>query len=75
MDPIELRIPQYQTSFQIRETLDGRTKLDTDKYETPEGREAETDLMIRSFNREESMSVKSPCILRTHQGIEGATGA
>ena len=60
MDPIALGIPQYHDIIPRKDARDLRTirqKLDTDKYETPEGWEADMDLMIRNaihFNGEES---------------------
>ena len=60
VDPIALGIPQYHDIIPRKDARDLRTirqKLDADKYETPEGWEADMDLMIRNaihFNGEES---------------------
>ena len=60
VDPIALGIPQYHEIIPRKDARDLRTirqKLDADKYETPEGWEADMDLMIRNaihFNGEES---------------------
>jgi transcription initiation factor TFIID subunit 2 len=60
VDPIALGIPQYHDIIPRKDARDLRTirqRLDTDKYETPEGWEADMDLMIRNaihFNGEES---------------------
>src|SRR5260370_37139013 len=60
VDPIALGIPQYHEIIPRRDARDLRTirqKLDADKYETPEGWEADIELMIRNaihFNGEES---------------------
>src|SRR5882757_1747197 len=60
VDPIALGIPQYHEIIPRKDARDLRTirqKLDADKYETPEGWEADIDLMIRNaihFNGEES---------------------
>jgi len=60
VDPIALGIPQYYDIIPRKDARDLKTirqKLDTDKYETPEGWEADIDLMIRNaihFNGEES---------------------
>lgn len=60
VDPIALGIPQYHEIIPRKDARDLRTvrqKLDADKYETPEGWEADMDLMVRNaihFNGEES---------------------
>jgi transcription initiation factor TFIID subunit 2 len=60
VDPIALGIPQYHEIIPRKDARDLRMirqKLDADKYETPEGWEADIDLMIRNaihFNGEES---------------------
>ncbi len=60
VDPIALGIPQYHDIIPRKDARDMRTirqKLDTDKYDTPEGWEVDMDLMIRNaihFNGEES---------------------
>lgn len=60
VDPIALGIPQYHEIIPRKDARDLRTirqRLDADKYETPEGWEADIDLMIRNaihFNGEES---------------------
>lgn len=60
VDPIALGIPQYHEIIPRKDARDLRTirqKLDADKYETPEGWEADIDLMIRNaihFNGQES---------------------
>ncbi|KAI0308085.1 hypothetical protein B0F90DRAFT_1680044 [Multifurca ochricompacta] len=60
VDPVALGIPQYHDIIPRKDARDLRTirqKLDADKYEAPEGWEADVDLMIRNaihFNGEES---------------------
>ena len=60
VDPLALGIPQYHEIIPRKDARDLRTirqKLDADKYETPEGWEADIELMIRNaihFNGEES---------------------
>ena len=60
VDPVALGIPQYHDIIPRKDARDLRTirqRLDTDKYEMPEGWEADMDLMIRNaihFNGEES---------------------